>query len=649
MECFVCSERLEGDDDFIRFHLNSCLDRQGSSQGGSVTSASKTKESQLDRMPNGDKSLSEYYKRIPAAVEDEHDRLLALALAEDGLSTGDHASPSSTDGDRATPAQSACPCCAVSWQTLGLADAAQLSPLDGTVAEQKAAHVEACLAARELDAEEAVSNRAGSESGRDGLTSHGRAEDEYEKQGRRMVASGASKARSQNTGGDAAHEQAVNSTPGLIHLLAHALEASHASPHGRTSEAYLANELVEHVSTRLKDYGWGCGYKNAQMIYSSFRHVPQLREVLLAVTKSGPEKTKPRRETDKGKRKEEEELPIPPIRWWQETIEAAWREGCDPMGAAHFKHRLVNSRRWIGTTEIFTALSYTGIQTLIVDFPKSKGTSGTNQKLVNFIVDYFRTPNFLGTAPPPPSSSSTRATSSSSSTRATSAPKNAFDLLASSGGTAVHRTDKQPLYLQHQGHSRTIVGVEIGKRSRLVQEGDAAGGGGLVKNRIRNMAAGTKGRKGSAAAEAGGEAEAEEVWLLLFDPGKPIPQDLKKAAGALLASRQARQPSPSDSSTPSSSREDSPPASKKLRPSPPVETRPRKGFGTNSGSTPSSVPMPVPMPKYGEVLKLFRVNMRELKKKDDYQVLFINPDVAPLSAEQKVAKKTPTSIVIGAD
>lgn len=32
------------------------------------------------------------------------------------------------------------------------------------------------------------------------------------------------------------------------------------------------------------------------------------------------------------------------------------------MGAAHFKHRLVDSRRWIGTTEIYTALSYTGIQ-----------------------------------------------------------------------------------------------------------------------------------------------------------------------------------------------------------------------------------------------------------------------------------------------
>lgn len=30
-------------------------------------------------------------------------------------------------------------------------------------------------------------------------------------------------------------------------------------------------------------------------------------------------------------------------------------------------------------------------------------------------------------------------------------------------GTAVHQTSKQPLYLQHQGHSRTVVGVDMTK------------------------------------------------------------------------------------------------------------------------------------------------------------------------------------------
>lgn len=44
-----------------------------------------------------------------------------------------------------------------------------------------------------------------------------------------------------------------------------------------------------------------------------------------------------------------------------------------------------------------------------------------------------------------------------------------------SKGSPVQKTHKQPLYLQHQGHSRTVIGVDVGK---------------------------------------GGE------WLLLFDPGR---------------------------------------------------------------------------------------------------------------------------------
>lgn len=40
------------------------------------------------------------------------------------------------------------------------------------------------------------------------------------------------------------------------------------------------------------------------------------------------------------------------------------RQGFDPEGAAHFKFRLVNSRRWIGTTEIYTALSFLGIRSV---------------------------------------------------------------------------------------------------------------------------------------------------------------------------------------------------------------------------------------------------------------------------------------------
>ena len=140
----------------------------------------------------------------------------------------------------------------------------------------------------------------------------------------------------------------------------------------------------------------------------------------------------------------------------------------------------------------------------------------------NFIVDYFRTPNFLGTAPPAPAAST-------STSMPASKEKNAFDVLASSGGTAIQRTEKQPLYLQHHGHSRTIVGIEIGKRSKVDDDDDNSNDGGAgsasqgrgrgrtVKSKIKIMA--SKGRR--AEGEAEGEEE-EEVWLLLFDPGKCV-------------------------------------------------------------------------------------------------------------------------------
>lgn len=67
----------------------------------------------------------------------------------------------------------------------------------------------------------------------------------------------------------------------------------------------------------------------------------------------------------------------------------------------------------------------------------------------------------------------------------------------------------------------------------------------------------------------------------------------------------------------------SPPASKKPRPDQKPQSTSRRGSPTEArrngfGSAPRVAEYPPP--KFGEVLKLFRVNMRELKKKDDYQV-----------------------------
>jgi hypothetical protein len=75
-----------------------------------------------------------------------------------------------------------------------------------------------------------------------------------------------------------------------------------------------------------------CRYKNAQMIYSAFRHVPQLDEVLRtatgpASTRSGGAGNGARAPPPDGGKKGVAVTPIPPIKWWQETIEAAWKQG----------------------------------------------------------------------------------------------------------------------------------------------------------------------------------------------------------------------------------------------------------------------------------------------------------------------------------
>lgn len=109
-------------------------------------------------------------------------------------------------------------------------------------------------------------------------------------------------------------------------------------------------------------------------------------------------------------------------------------------------------------------------------------------------------------------------------------PRSAFEVLTASRGTPVHRTGQQPLYLQHQGHSRTIVGIEIGKRSRVegAESNGIGAGGGKLGSKVKGLTKvgkGTKGGKKSGGPRSQEEEEAdggaeEEVWLLLFDPGK---------------------------------------------------------------------------------------------------------------------------------
>ncbi|KAJ3508673.1 hypothetical protein NLJ89_g5620 [Agrocybe chaxingu] len=103
--------------------------------------------------------------------------------------------------------------------------------------------------------------------------------------------------------------------------------------------------------------------------------------------------------------------PLPPsVRNLQCWIESAWKQGFDVDGQKELK-KLAGTRKWIGTAG-----------------PES---------VVDWVVNYF--------SPQP---------------RVIEKPANAFESLKE---FPITTTDKMPLILQHDGHSRTIVGYQVDK------------------------------------------------------------------------------------------------------------------------------------------------------------------------------------------
>ncbi|GAA5971871.1 hypothetical protein JCM3765_004709 [Sporobolomyces pararoseus] len=557
MNCFICSEYLNGDDQFIQSHLNRCLDRQGSSS---------TSSSQANPSPSFPSYTASSLK--PLATSYSTDEALALSLA-----TQEQQTPTKSSGNEGFD-ELLCPCCQVLWEDINLTFSRGSGDTERRMIEEKRRkHVMKCLEAR--------GNFNNFEQGEeDDDIQHGSYEEDDGQGDGEETMSDIAKGKQSGKGwnGGVGTKGEVKGTRGLIPLIKKALVKSHSSPHGKTLCAYLTSDQVEHIGTKFGDWGWGCGYKNLQMVLSSARHLPQYQQLFSALTNIASP-TLPLRDqsdTESSNVGAEVLFPIPTILELQGIIQTAWSLGYDPPGALHFNHRLIGSKKWIGTTEVFTALSYLGIRAKIVDFPKVKkgelkggsgSGDGTHQTLIKWIISYFSTP--------PNASQQLLSQSVTSSYE----PRNAFTTLLSSSqrSSSIQTVSafKQPLYLQHSGHSRTIVGVE----------------------RMKNSSG------------SGGEGE---EWLLIFDPGKPISNELKRLSNPALSST------------------DSGPLAKKFKPN---------GFGTSSSSSAKNASGDQDF-KFGDVLKVFRVNMKDLKKKDEYQILYVEDEGLPLSEREKERRKT---------
>ncbi|KAF5270661.1 hypothetical protein FQA39_LY01399 [Lamprigera yunnana] len=170
----------------------------------------------------------------------------------------------------------------------------------------------------------------------------------------------------------------------------------------------LTCTCVDHYASSYGDRGWGCGYRNAQMLISSLLTHTGYNDRLYKLWQD----QKPPRSS------------VPSISRLQNLIEQAWSQGFDIQGSEQLGSRLVNTRKWIGATEVVTLLSFLRIRCQLVDFHEPTGLNGSHPELFNWVLKYFEN-SIAGEFTP-------------------------------------------PLYLQHQGHSRTIMGVEVHRDGTIV-------------------------------------------------------------------------------------------------------------------------------------------------------------------------------------
>lgn len=172
-----------------------------------------------------------------------------------------------------------------------------------------------------------------------------------------------------------------------------------------TDSGYILVTEVDHYGAGYEGPGWSCGYRNTQMLFSSLIKLPRFSELVKKVTNG-----------------------VPSIPCIQGLIEKAWEMGFDPRGRIQLDGKLVGTRKWIGATEVFTLFASLGFHCRIVDCTRySDPRRKCHPALDRWVYQYFN-------------------------------------------DTSTSNTEQSPfpiLYLQHEGHSRSIAGVKYYKGTNL--------------------------------------------------------------------------------------------------------------------------------------------------------------------------------------
>ncbi|GAV69109.1 Peptidase_C78 domain-containing protein [Cephalotus follicularis] len=256
------------------------------------------------------------------------------------------------------------------------------------------------------------------------------------------------------------------------------------------SFSILSGHVDHFQSIVSEDVGWGCGWRNVQMLSSHLlSQRPEARDVLFGGSGFVPD--------------------IPSLQRW---LEITWERGFDVLGSHHFNRNIYGSCNKIGTTECAALLRSFGLFARIVDFgPKElqslyfsvPGTSlgahntrgmrnpvqvrGPMDKYMlktNHNVDQLgsnqqeklrNTSNNIGDS----FTSTVTDKLTNNVTRKCKSHQVLIDwvwnyfsdkITTNSGHRVVIVSDKAPLYFQHDGHSRTIIGIQVKHQQNGMQQ-----------------------------------------------------------------------------------------------------------------------------------------------------------------------------------
>ncbi|KIK63690.1 hypothetical protein GYMLUDRAFT_40754 [Collybiopsis luxurians FD-317 M1] len=371
-----------------------------------------------------------------------------------------------------------------------------------------------------------------------------------------------------------------NFTPGLITVLKKALLKSHAK--GTTTRAVLCYERAVLINRQIWDANWGCGYRNFLMSCAVLLDQPYQPMYFPLL-----------------------DQPIPPgIRNLQRWIEEAWKNGFDPEGREELKS-LVDTKKWIGTSDLCAAFLSRGIPVELVDFEVQDPKKGL-VPLTNWIVSYFDKFSKL---------SSTASTINA----------------VLSGASPVVCAPCLPIILQNDGHSRTVVGYELTKSgvvNLLVFDPSR-----IPSKQLRNVALSTFSSANSSSSSSNPNRGNKRP-----SSTTPSHHDKRVKTDHLEADND------DNNATWTDDEDEIEIVGERIRMGSDVievigEVRHTK---KDQSSPKADKSTPLDEPPYADVLKYFRWENRSFKRKNKYQILYF-PLEEPLSENEKRRRKILTS------